>query len=62
MPGFPGIYEIRFTMPETEQGDPEILVWVKEYASQEGVRLVTREAVEEPDPPEESQPNEFDLI
>ncbi|HNY41293.1 MAG TPA: hypothetical protein PKJ41_12900 [Bryobacteraceae bacterium] len=59
MPGFPGIYEIRFTMPETEQGDPEIRVWVKEQGSQVGVRLVTEEAEEVPEPPAESQPNEL---
>jgi len=52
MPGFPGIYEIRLMVPETEEGDPEIRVRVREQASQEGIRLVTREKSAEPEPNE----------
>jgi|GEM_PF-601782 len=63
MPGFPGIYEIRFTMPETALDDPEVQVIVEEFNSQTGVRLVTKateaEPEPEPAPPEESQPNEL---
>ncbi|MBA3975127.1 MAG: hypothetical protein C0504_13040 [Candidatus Solibacter sp.] len=41
MPGFPGLYEIRFQMPETIEGDPRIIVRIIDRTSQEGVRLVT---------------------
>lgn len=51
MPGFPGLYEIRFQMPETAEGDPRIIVRILEQASQEGVRLVTlAEPPPEPEP------------
>ena len=63
MPGFPGIYEIRLMVPETEEGDPEIRVRVREQASQEGIRLITREKAAEPEPepeePAEPEPNEL---
>lgn len=63
MPGFPGLYEIWFQMPETLQGDPVVVVRVLEQSSQEGVRLVTlaepppvAESVEpEPDEPEDPE-------
>lgn len=62
MPCFPGIYEIRFTMPKTGLEDPEVRVVVEQFYSQDGVKLVTREAEpepeSEPEPPAESQPNE----
>jgi uncharacterized protein (TIGR03437 family) len=41
MPGFPGLYEIRFQMPETLEGDPAVIVRIREQSSQQGVRLVT---------------------
>ncbi|MBE0657339.1 MAG: hypothetical protein IH602_06585 [Bryobacteraceae bacterium] len=41
MPGFPGLYEIRFQMPEILEGDPAVIVRILEQSSQSGVRLVT---------------------
>lgn len=41
MPDFPGLYEIRFQMPETAEGDPRIILRIVQRNSQQGIRLVT---------------------
>lgn len=55
MPGFPGLYEIRFQMPETAEGDPALRVRILDQSSQAGVRLVTLA-----EPPATQQPGEPD--
>lgn len=49
MPGFPGIYEIRFRLPETLPSNPQVLLQIGEHTSLEQIRLAVA-GDDSPDP------------